>query len=137
VPGERLALLIYQIVVARVNLSHTATDAQVLILSAGFEGSPMNKASLFAQLAKEDLRTLLTLLSRAYDQLDDPQRVMVFEQFQQVSPPAAVEIDADTLIGEVESFRQRSVVGEYYAPFNMNSLNYMHIPAKTTAWFDG
>lgn len=28
------------------------------------------------------------------------------------------------------------MAGQYYAPFEMNSKNYTHVPEKTTAWFD-
>ena len=37
---------------------------------------------------------------------------------------------------EVEAFRRASLAGMYYAPFNMNSKNYRHIPEQTREWFD-
>ncbi|TAD92506.1 MAG: hypothetical protein EAY75_02350 [Bacteroidetes bacterium] len=37
---------------------------------------------------------------------------------------------------DIETFYQKSVSGEYYAPFAMDSKNFMHIPDKTECWFN-
>lgn len=40
------------------------------------------------------------------------------------------------LLREIKKFQRESLAGAYYAPFNMNSKNYMYIPPETEAWFD-
>jgi hypothetical protein len=52
----------------------------------------------------------------------------------QTSPSAPV--DGKKLLREIKKFQRESLAGAYYAPFNMNSKNYMHIPPETEAWFD-
>lgn len=36
----------------------------------------------------------------------------------------------------MEEFQRASAAGKYYAPFAINSENYMHIPEKTKEWFE-
>ncbi|HKO23862.1 MAG TPA: hypothetical protein VJY65_03885 [Chloroflexota bacterium] len=64
------------------------------------------------------------------------QRETVFGGYVEAAPPAAVEaVEGATLLGEVERFQEESLAGAYYAPFAINSKNFMHIPDKTRAWF--
>src|SRR5207248_5155842 len=51
-------------------------------------------------------------------------------------PPAPVAVDGELLWHEIEEFRNDSLAGVYYAPFNMNSRNYRHIPEETRDWCD-
>ncbi|HSH78691.1 MAG TPA: hypothetical protein VLA19_09190 [Herpetosiphonaceae bacterium] len=94
----------------------------------------MDKERLFALLATQDAPTLLALLSRAYDQMQYDQREAVFGEFDRSLPPAPVE--AEALLEEVEAFQRVSLAGMYYAPFAINSKNFMHIPDETKEWFD-
>ena len=94
----------------------------------------MDKEPLFALLATQDAPTLLALLSRAYDQMQYEQREAVFGEFDRSVPPATVE--AEALREEVEAFQRVSLAGMYYAPFAINSKNFMHIPDETKEWFD-
>jgi hypothetical protein len=50
------------------------------------------------------------------------------------SPVAPV--DGKKLLRTIRRFQRESLAGAYYAPFNMNSKNYMDIPPETEAWFD-
>ena len=52
----------------------------------------------------------------------------------QTSPVAPV--DGKKLRRTIRRFQRESLAGAYYAPFNMNSKNYMNIPPETEAWFD-
>jgi hypothetical protein len=45
-------------------------------------------------------------------------------------------VDGKILAQCVEEFEDESLSGAYWAPFNVNSKNYRHIPAETTAWFE-
>ena len=49
---------------------------------------------------------------------------------------SSAPVDGKKLLHEIRKFRRESLAGAYYAPFNMNSKNYMHIPPETEAWFD-
>lgn len=94
----------------------------------------MNKLQLFEFLATCDPSALLNLLSAAYDAMGHDQRQAVFGQPAKAQPPAPV--DGEALLDEVAEFRRASLAGEYYAPFAINSKNYMHIPEETKEWFD-
>jgi hypothetical protein len=45
-------------------------------------------------------------------------------------------IDGKKLLRAIKKFQRESLAGAYYAPFDMNSKNYMFIPPETEAWFD-
>ena len=45
-------------------------------------------------------------------------------------------VDGKELLRAIRKFRQDSLAGKYYAPFNVNSKNWRHIPAETGIWFD-
>ena len=61
------------------------------------------------------------------------QRQAVFGAVVQQIPPAPV--DGDQLQSEIHTFSQASLVGAYYAPFNIHSQNFSDIPEETDAWF--
>ncbi|MBN1995062.1 MAG: hypothetical protein JW953_20375 [Anaerolineae bacterium] len=94
----------------------------------------MDKSALFIHLSTQDSATLLDLLSKAYDHLDHDQRRWVFGELAETLPPRSV--DGEKLLAEIEQFQKESLAGAYYAPFNINSKNYMHIPAETEDWFE-
>jgi hypothetical protein len=96
----------------------------------------MDKDALFAILSTQDAGTLLEVLSRAYDQMQDGERQAVFGQLMKPASHAAVEVEAESFLDEVDTFKRVSLDGLYYAPFNINSRNFMHIPDETTEWFD-
>jgi hypothetical protein len=45
-------------------------------------------------------------------------------------------VDGKKLLRAIKKFQRESLAGAYYAPFDMNSKNYMFIPPETEAWFD-
>ncbi len=94
----------------------------------------MDKTRLFEFLLIQDAPFLLDLLNEAYDQMDVDQRRWVFGRLVEELPPA--QVDGEVLLNEVEDFKRESLAGAYFAPFNINSKNYMHIPDETEEWFE-
>lgn len=94
----------------------------------------MNKERLFAFLEDHDSRALLTFLDRAYDEMNTNQRRAVFGQaLKKAKPP---RVDGEALLEAVNEFQRKSMAGDYYAPFDINSKNFMHVPEETNAWFE-
>jgi hypothetical protein len=98
------------------------------------EGQTMDKSALFEYLANQESATLLDLLSQAYDQMEPDQRRWVFGRWAASLPPTPV--DGESLLTEIEQFQKESLAGAYYAPFNINSKNFSHIPEETDEWFE-
>jgi hypothetical protein len=94
----------------------------------------MDKTRLFQFLSTQDSSVLLDLLSTAYDEMDRNQREAAFGRYARALPPVPVE--GEVLLDEVESFRRESLAGVYYAPFDINSKNWMHVPDETDEWFE-
>jgi len=95
----------------------------------------MDKGRLFEDLAGRDAPALLELLGAAYDAMTRDQRDDVFGRYAAAMNVPPAPVDGATLLGEVELFRADSLAGVYYAPFAINSKNYMHVPEETREWF--
>lgn len=93
----------------------------------------MNKERLFHSLSKEDAATLLELLRAAYEFLSHDERNTLFGQYGPEKLP--VQVDGEVLLLDIEHFAEMSRDGFYYAPFMINSKNYMRIPEETDEWF--
>ena len=93
----------------------------------------MDKERLFDYLFTQDVAMLLEVLGVAYDEMTYDQRDVVFGQYAEALPPG--EVDGATLQDDVELFHTQSLAGAYYAPFALNSRNFMHIPEETKEWF--
>ena len=93
----------------------------------------MNKRELFESLKNQNSTALLELLKAAYDEMNTKQRRAVFGEFSKRSKPSIV--DGQNLLKAVKQFHEESVRGVYYAPFDVNSKNFMHIPEETDEWF--
>ncbi len=93
----------------------------------------MNKADLFRILREQDRETLLALLQIAYDLLNYDDRRSIFGEYVQEIPP--LPVDGETLLAEITQFVTMSRDGYYYAPFQINSKNFMEAPAETEQWF--
>ena len=94
----------------------------------------MNKTQLFEFLKTYDPSALLRLLSAAYDAMGHDQRQAVFGRLAKTQPPA--QVDGEVLLGEVEEFRRESLAGVFYAPFEINSKTWTHVPDETKEWFE-
>jgi hypothetical protein len=97
-------------------------------------GSITDKASLLKRLSKLPSSTRLELLSAAFDAMDERQRQAVFGDY--TAPEEPMPIDGKKLLRKIKQFRLDSLDGKYYAPFNVNSKNWTHIPDETETWFD-
>lgn len=86
----------------------------------------MNKTQPFEFLKTCNPSALLSLLNAAYDALGHDQRQGVFGQLAKAQPP--IHVDGEALLDKIEGFRRESLVGVYYAPFAINSNNWMHVP---------
>jgi hypothetical protein len=93
-----------------------------------------DKKMLFTLLKKQDTAKLLELLDQAYDDMTYSQRTSVFGDLMKM---AKLPLESGkTVLKDVSEFYKESLKGAYYAPFDMNSKNYTHIPEETEMWFD-
>ena len=70
----------------------------------------------------------------AFDTMDTSQRQDVFGKTVKELPPSPV--DGKKILANIEHFYEKSMAGDYYAPFDINSKNFSHIPEETATWFD-
>jgi hypothetical protein len=94
----------------------------------------MDDLHLFKSLATEEPSLLLDLLRKAYYHMDHDQRRTVFGKYVETLPAAPV--DGEVLLDEIELFQRQSLAGVYYAPFDVNSKNWMDVPEETNDWFE-
>ena len=95
----------------------------------------MDKDALIRRLASQPASTWLALLGAAYDTINQHQRETVFGQ--DAAPVRrTANTDASKLLPSIKRFHRESLAGKFYASFNVNSKNWMHIPKETEAWFD-
>jgi len=89
---------------------------------------------VFAWLKKQKKDALLVCLRAAFDVMNAKQRRIVFADV--LRPEVTTSGDGDKLRAEIEKFRRDSLARKYYAPFNVNSKNFMDVPEKTEEWCD-
>ena len=94
----------------------------------------MDEDALFKTLKRQTKATLLEFLSLAYYEMTTQQRRHIFGTLMEKSKPARTV--ARDIKKESEQFYKASIAGIYYAPFNMNSKNFSHIPEETEEWFE-
>jgi hypothetical protein len=94
----------------------------------------MDEDALFKLLKRQTKATLLKLLYSTYYEANAEQKQNIFGDLIKKSKPSKT-IDQN-IIKESEEFYKESLEGFYYAPFNINSKNFSHIPEKTEQWFD-
>jgi len=93
----------------------------------------MNKERCFKVISLLKKSEILALLSDAYDVMKTPQRNEVFYKIQQQSEGLLVAPKA--ALKSAKKFLKDSLDDVYYAPFNVNSKNFMDVPEETDAWF--
>jgi hypothetical protein len=92
----------------------------------------VDEREVFANLQKQKKAVLLDYLHAAFDEMTAEQRRAVFADA--VRHPVRAPVDGDWLREEIDLFRRDSRARKYYAPFNVNSRNFMHVPEKTREW---
>jgi hypothetical protein len=94
----------------------------------------MEKETIFKHLSGCNKETLINYLDSAWEHLSEKkQRLLFGDLYKKLT---ASDLDAEEFFEEVELFYEQSIAGNYYAPFNINSKNFMHVPAETENWFD-
>lgn len=93
----------------------------------------INKKILFQIFAKLKKSELLEYLRDSFNEMDDKQRRDVYLDL--YNEKVNKDINSKELHTRILSFYKKSIEGEYYAPFKVNSKNYMHIPNETDEWF--
>jgi hypothetical protein len=94
----------------------------------------MDEELLFKVLKRQTKATLLELLYSAYYETNTQQRSYIFGELMKKSKPS--KIIANDVLRESEKFYEDSLSGIYYAPFDINSKNFSHIPTETEEWFE-
>ena len=98
------------------------------------ESMAMEKQEVFKLLSRHKKAELLRLLESVYDQLSTRQRRSVFGHL--AKEATSTRVKPGTVVRDVRVFHHESLEGAYYAPFDMNSKNYMHVPEETEVWFE-
>ena len=98
----------------------------------------MNKRNLFEYLKEQDNDLLIDLLQNCYSKMSREDKQDVFGSLEQIvnQNPVEIEINPEQLLQEIQQFQEDSLNEVYYAPFDINSKNYMNIPKETDDWFD-
>ena len=94
----------------------------------------MDDQQVFAYLKKQKKDVLLDYLHAAFDIMNTKQRRAVFADA--ARPQVKKVVDGPQLREEIEQFRRDSLARKYYAPFNVNSKNFMDVPEETREWCD-
>src|SRR5262245_34470698 len=92
----------------------------------------MDEQALFASLQKQKRSVLLDYLHAAFDGMTAEQREDVFADA--IPKPMKKAVDGEDLQLAIDEFRRESLARAYYAPFDMNSKNFRHIPERTQEW---
>lgn len=93
----------------------------------------VNEEIIFKSIGKLKKAELVKYLKSSFYEMDDRQRRDVFLELQ--NSVLNKNIKPKELYSKILEFHKRSVAGEYYAPFDINSKNFMHIPNETDEWF--
>jgi hypothetical protein len=96
----------------------------------------MNEVDFFLYLGKKKKAEILELLENAYFEMNSDQRQSVFGSLvsRKIKETNLKKIDVDEIYEDIVNFQKESMSGYYYAPFNINSKNYMDIPEETSEW---
>ncbi|MEO0756422.1 MAG: hypothetical protein AAFY78_06060 [Cyanobacteria bacterium J06648_16] len=94
----------------------------------------MDEDALFKVLKRQTKATLFELLYSAYYETNTQQRRHIFGVLMKESKPSRTI--AQDIKKESENFYKDSIARVYYAPFDINSKNFSHIPEETEEWFE-
>lgn len=95
----------------------------------------MDEDTLFKLLRRQTKATLLELLHSTYHETNTQQKYDIFGDIMKVSKKPSKKLAHD-IVKESEQFYKDSLVGVYYAPFDINSKNFSYIPKETEKWFE-
>jgi len=94
----------------------------------------MDNEQLRILILKSNPQELIQYLDACLEQMTNQQIDAVFGDlyFEQVIQRMAPGV----VLEQIEKFLKKSLAGEYYAPFNMNSKNYNWVPPETEQWYN-
>jgi hypothetical protein len=95
----------------------------------------MNRDKLFAYLKQQDANVLLGLLGNCFDAMSMQNIRDVFYHLEDKFV-SQFPTDGNTVLENIQTFQKKSLQGDYYAPFDINSKNCMDIPEETEMWFE-
>jgi hypothetical protein len=95
----------------------------------------LNKEKLFAYLEKQKPLELIKILDDCYSCMKsrDIRNVFVHYEDKFLSESKS---DGENVLRSVHKFSEDSLNGVYYAPFDINSKNFMDVPEETALWFE-
>ncbi len=93
----------------------------------------INEKTLFQILQKLRKSEILEYLKSSYYEMEDKQRRNVYLDL--YNEKVNKGLKSQELYTRVLTFHEKSIKGDYYAPFNINSKNYRYIPNETDEWF--
>jgi len=95
----------------------------------------MNKEKLFTYLKEQPASELLELLDACYCHMKTGEIQSVFGDLEDKFLAEAPS-DGEEILNSVQKFIAASLNGDYYAPFDINSKNFMNVPEETDMWFE-
>ena len=95
----------------------------------------MNRDKLFSYLKKQEANVLIELLESCFDAMSVQDIRNVFYHLE-VEFVSQFPTDGNTVLTNIHLFHEKSLQGDYYAPFDINSKNCMDVPEETEMWFE-
>lgn len=95
----------------------------------------MNKNRLFSYLKRQKSAELIKLLNDCYNCMKTRDIKDVFGHIEH-KIFNKIPCDGKNILNNVQKFMDDSLQGSYYAPFNINSKNFMDVPEETDIWFE-
>ncbi|HYX33970.1 MAG TPA: hypothetical protein VE954_12715 [Oligoflexus sp.] len=92
------------------------------------------RSALLDELANSEKEELVRIMDVAYEVKTAQQRRTVFGK--RLDKLRIKAFPGESLLREIEKFRDDSSNGNYYAPFDIDSRNFTFIPPETEEWFD-
>ena len=89
----------------------------------------MNELALFKYVEKQKKAALIALFKACY-------RCMRVQQLQAVFGRLTRHYLDEMVVDSKLHMKKASLAGVYYAPFDINSKNYTHVPEETLQWFE-
>lgn len=95
----------------------------------------MDKNTLFDRIKKLNETEKLHLLKNCYDNMNTRQKSEVFGDLKTDFIKNS-NLDGKIVLKSVMLFKEESLRGDYYTPFDINSKNFMDVPEDTRMWFE-
>lgn len=95
----------------------------------------MNKEKLFTYLQKQTFAKLIELLDNCYRHMNSADIRSIFGEFEEEFL-SELTCEGKEVLKSIQDFVKNSLRGCYYAPFDINSKNYTHVPEETSMWFE-